>query len=200
MTEALAIFTRTPVLGRVKTRLQAELGAAGALAVHRRLAEETFVRMANCTADISLWVTEHSDETQDWHEQTGWPVHLQRGSDLGERMHHVLDHLLSAGAERACLIGTDCPTLDAAYVANGFAALRRGDVVVGPAEDGGYGLIGVRRSLPELFDDMPWGTDAVLKETRSRCEARGLSCVYLDVVWDVDEPGDWERYLASLDA
>ena len=114
-----------------------------------------------------------------------------------------------AAALRQCLadgrdgivIGTDCPSVDAVYVARGFAALHRSDLVLGPAEDGGYGLVGISRrsagSLDAVFEGVDWGTDEVLAQTLDRAERCGLSVCLLETIWDVDSAADWARFLES---
>jgi len=193
---ALAIMARTPELNATKTRLQAELGAQVALAAHIRLVESTLQRMAKVQGvAISLWVTQTDNSTGAWQTFGGWPQYRQPDGDLGARMHGILCSLFARGADRVCLIGTDCPDIDAAYIEAAFAALESADVVIGPAEDGGYGLIGMNSPRAALFTDMPWGTADVLAATLARADAEHLRVRQLPVIWDVDTPDDWRRYL-----
>ena len=111
-------------------------------------------------------------------------------------MAHALADELAAGAERAILIGTDCPLMSANYVAQAEAALASADVVLGPAEDGGYVLIGCSRAVPEFFREIEWGAHQVLgnrPEVGFPGWAQGVSA---NTLWDVDRPEDWLRYLA----
>jgi glycosyltransferase A (GT-A) superfamily protein (DUF2064 family) len=101
------------------------------------------------------------------------------------------------GSRYCVLIGSDCPDIDADYVMAAFDALAAVDVVIGPAEDGGYGLIGLGRPAPELFEDMRWGDDQVLARTLERAERSGLSVVCLPEIYDVDRIEDWQRYRVS---
>jgi len=97
------------------------------------------------------------------------------------------------------IVGADCPTVDVAYVQQAVSALLAGaDVVVGPAIDGGYGLIGVSRETPEIFADMPWGSDKVLAQTLSRAAKAKHQLVQLAPLWDVDEAPDWSRFCAEF--
>ena len=124
----------------------------------------------------------------------GIPVELQQGSDLGERMHNALEAALLHG-EFALLIGTDCPALTVDYLDRACRALLDGaDVVLGPAEDGGYVLIGLRHCHRELFTDIPWSTDRVLDITRERLATQGCRAVELDTLWDLDRPEDLLRW------
>ena len=190
-------MTRAPIEGTVKTRLAAATGAAEALRVHmelltRTLAEATRARLA----PASLWVEgdprNHliSNLARDY----GLTVHAQRGADLGERMATVFDRV-PAHAEFCVVIGTDCPPLDAGYLQQACAALAAGsDLVLGPAEDGGYVLIGLRAPQPALFDAIPWGTDAVSGRTLAIARMLELDCHVLPVLWDLDRPEDLRRY------
>ena len=100
----------------------------------------------------------------------------------------------------ALLIGTDCPDIDLAYVADGFAALTRTDLVIGPVEDGGYGLIGATRQVVDkldgIFSGIAWSSPRVLAQTLERADARQISVSLLKTIWDVDTAEDWSRYLA----
>ncbi|MGB7542815.1 MAG: TIGR04282 family arsenosugar biosynthesis glycosyltransferase, partial [Burkholderiales bacterium] len=113
--------------------------------------------------------------------------------DLGERMQRALAAAL-ARSERAILVGSDIPALSAQYLRDADRSLAGGDdVVLGPAEDGGYVLIGLRRCDPELFREIPWGGPTVLAETRWRIARLGLRSRELPALWDVDRPEDLER-------
>lgn len=126
----------------------------------------------------------------------------QRGADLGERMSGALDDLLAAGHTGALVVGTDSPTLPMAYVAEGAQVLAGGaaDVVVGPAEDGGYYLIGVRRAQPALFSGIPWSTGGVMTGTVARARALGIRVHLLPTWFDVDTGSDLRRLRADLAA
>jgi len=119
----------------------------------------------------------------------------QVGADLGERMHHALGTAL-ARAPRAVLVGSDCPALDAAYIEEAFTALATADLVLGPALDGGYVLIGARRLDRRLFDGVPWGTGEVLAQTLARAAALHWEVALLAPLRDIDRPEDlaaWGR-------
>ena len=120
----------------------------------------------------------------------------QAAGDLGQRMRAALDAALQTGSHRVVLIGTDCPELDGHVVQTAFERLQEHDVVLGPANDGGYYLIGLRRSAPPLFDGIPWGTGDVLRATLRVAEAAGLSVMLLPRLSDVDCSEDlavWDR-------
>lgn len=196
----LCLFARAPELGRVKRRLAADLGPQAALDAHERLVREALQRLAGVPGlNTELWLAgSPAAALQRWPEAGDLPLRCQCGGDLGARMLHALRDSLQRDA-RALVVGTDCPSIDGAYVQGAAAALAHADVVLGPAEDGGYGLIGARRAVTEqldsLFRDMPWGTDRVRHVTLERCAAAGMRCVELERIWDVDTLADWRRYL-----
>jgi glycosyltransferase A (GT-A) superfamily protein (DUF2064 family) len=101
-----------------------------------------------------------------------------------------------ATAPFAIIVGTDCPTLSSDYVRQAVRELAQHDLVLGPAEDGGYGLIGLRRPVPELFTEMPWGSKAVTAETLTRARQQQLDVQLLSTLWDVDTEADWQRFVA----
>jgi rSAM/selenodomain-associated transferase 1 len=196
----LCLFARAPELGRVKRRLAAEIGPRAALEAHQRLVREALQRLTGVPGlSTELWLAGSVEvASQRWPEAGAVPLRAQCGGDLGARMHHALRDSLQRGT-RALVVGTDCPSIDAAYVRGAAAVLAHADVVLGPAEDGGYGLIGAHRAVAErlepLFRDMPWGTDRVRDTTLERCAAAGLRCIEQARVWDVDTLADWQRYL-----
>jgi hypothetical protein len=125
--------------------------------------------------------------------QLAAPVRLQRGADLGERMHHALRRALRRHAA-ALLMGADAPALKPREIARAARWLHGGaDVVLAPAEDGGYALIGVRRIAPEIFAKVQWGSERVLAQTCANLVRAGLRVRLLPTLWDVDRPEDLER-------
>jgi rSAM/selenodomain-associated transferase 1 len=193
----LCIFARAPELGRVKSRLAASVGDAAALAAHGRLVEDTLARLAHVpgiTARLCIAGDVNHGQVQAWSRAWQIGVAAQCSGDLGQRMDHALRQTL-ATCDRALLVGTDCPGVDAAYVTAAAQALVSTDLVLGPAADGGYGLIGLRSPQLPLFRDMPWGTDLVAQLTLERAAFLGLTVTVLQTIWDVDTEADWQRFL-----
>ena len=193
----LCIFARVPLPGRVKRRLAADLGEQGALQAHRHLVERTLRRCVNPGSHASeLWIAagpaDHPD-VRSWLAR--YPLTLQRqtGADLGARMWRALAAGLNTG-RHTIVVGADCPMLDVDYLRQAFNALESHDLVLGPAEDGGYGLVGLSRSLPEIFDEIPWGGREVLARTLARADKAGAGVRLLPQIYDVDCLADWERY------
>jgi rSAM/selenodomain-associated transferase 1 len=190
----LLIFAKAPIPGRSKTRLAGKLGARGAARLQARLTRHALrTAVRSRLAPLQLWCA--PDSTHGFfaacrrdHPLT---LHRQHGADLGRRMHHALTRALR-GSGSAVLIGSDCPALTPAVLNNAFAALRDGaDVVLVPALDGGYVLVGVRRSAARLFHAIGWGGARVLAQTRRRLRQLKLTCVELPALGDVDTPADF---------
>lgn len=195
-TVALGILARPPVPGACKTRLIPGLGAEGAAAVQAQLIAQT-LRLARASGLPTVLFTADDPAAPCWQAQAaGWPREPQPEGDLGTRMAAALARLL-ASAERALIIGTDCPALTPDHLATAAGLLEDADAVVLPAEDGGYVLMGARGRVPPLFHDIAWGQDSVLTATRTRAAAAGLLLAEGPTLWDVDTPVDWQRAIAA---
>jgi rSAM/selenodomain-associated transferase 1 len=197
------VFARAPQPGKAKTRLIPALGRAGAAALHRRLVRHTLRAAADARiGPVELWCTPDARDPffRESERRLGVSLHPQGGGDLGARMQRAFESVL-ARASRAILVGSDIPALSAQYLRDADQALVRGDeIVIGPAEDGGYVLIGLSHCDPELFRDIPWGGPEVRAETRRRIAALSWRSSELPVLWDVDRPEDLERLPEDLRA
>lgn len=195
---ALIIFARAPAPGRVKTRLASVLGDEATLALYRAFLADLGRRLGHDPRWQTRWVIEPTGEPFPDEIAEGLPVMEQRGGDLGERMRGAFVDALADGHEAVVLIGSDVPELAPERIAEAFAALERGrDLVLGPAFDGGYVLIGARR-VPEVFDGIRWGTSEVLAATIVRAEHLGLTVELLPASHDVDRIEDVERLARDL--
>jgi uncharacterized protein len=195
--EQLIIFVKAPRRGTVKTRLAASIGAAPALAVYRRLVavlREELKRLPN--VELRYSPDDAASEIAAW-LQPDWRSTPQGAGDLGQRMNAAFAEHFAAGAERVVIVGSDCPDVSAADIRTAWAALRSNDVMLGPATDGGYWLIGLRAPQPELFAHMPWSRSTVLKQTLERARELGLSVGLLRELSDVDTVEDWEAVKSS---
>ncbi|MGQ0652691.1 MAG: TIGR04282 family arsenosugar biosynthesis glycosyltransferase [Betaproteobacteria bacterium] len=182
------VFARAPLPGRVKTRLIAALGAWRAARLHMQLVRRALrtARAARC-GPVEL----HGSASHTLFRQETFRV--QRGADLGERMHRATSAALRRHAG-VILIGADCPELRPGDLRRAARLLRAGyQAVLAPAEDGGYALVALSRAQPELFRGVAWGTDAVWRQTVSRLQAAGTRWRALRRVWDVDRPEDLAR-------
>lgn len=187
------VFTRTPVPGRVKTRLIPAIGPERAANLHRAMLWRAVATAVDAgIGPVELWCSPSRDHPylRDIEREFDAALRIQSGADLGARMHRALTSKCGAGAG-AVLIGTDCPFLESADLQRAAQALRAGaDAVLGPAEDGGYYLIGVRRSRMQVFSGIDWGSARVLDATRERLEALGWQWHELTLRRDVDRPDD----------
>jgi rSAM/selenodomain-associated transferase 2/rSAM/selenodomain-associated transferase 1 len=184
------LFAKAPRPGRVKTRLAADTGAAAAARLYRVMGREVAdaLRSGPWRLVVAYTPAGALDEVRAWlGPELGYLA--QRGSDLGERMEDALARAL-ARAPRACLVGTDAPALDGKRVREALQALDDHDLVLGPAEDGGYYLLATSSPVPELFRRIPWSTGRVLAVTLERARALGLRTHLLPALRDVDTLAD----------
>jgi len=208
MKNHLIVFTRYPIPGTAKTRLIPALGAEGAADLQRQMTEHTLDAISSLISDeVLLQVRYEGGEESD---MKGWlgdaiPFVSQGEGDLGQRMNSAFTGSFKEGFEKAVVIGTDCPSLDSESVMEAFDLLKENTLVLGPATDGGYYLIGIRSDAPwwlyELvFENIPWGSDQVLNATVNALAETGLDLGLLDEKADVDEPEDlvhWEEVLST---
>ena len=181
----IIVFARAPVPGEAKTRLIPKLGAWRAARLHERLTRHALRTARLASGRVEL----HGTRRHSFFGRLGVAFRLQRGRDLGERMVHAL----SKARRPAILIGTDCPVLTSADLRRAARWLRGGcDAVLAPAEDGGYALIGLRRARKEFFEGILWGGPQVYADTVKRLA--GYRWRALRRVWDLDRPGDLERF------
>ena len=199
----LILFARFPIAGRVKTRLIPALGAEGAAALHRRLVLRTFrTAFALCRRqNVELEIQFDGGSEREMRHWLGdeWLCRQQSDGNLGQRMARAFENSFREGATGTVIIGSDCPTLTPEILAAAFRSLDRSPAVFGPATDGGYYLVGLSRFVPELFQNIPWGTKTVLARSREILEHTGIKPVLLDRLDDVDRPDDlpaWHSVLA----
>jgi uncharacterized protein len=194
---AVAVLAKAPVAGFVKTRLIPALGAEGAAALQERLIERAAATASEAAVGpVTLWITPATPHPVFTVLAARWqiPLAAQPDGDLGLRMLAAC----RAAAGPTIVIGTDCPALTPEHVWQAAQVLRDGaDVVVIPADDGGYVLIGSRRPQPGLFAGMTWSTDTVMLETRRRLARHGLTWREPARLWDVDRPEDLARLRAA---
>jgi len=202
--ESLGIFAKYPEPGRAKTRLIPALGPQGAAALHKQLVRHTLNGVGELLGlrevEAQIWTAGADPRAFADRFGTPLPCVAQRDGDLGQRMLAAFREMLRA-SRSGVIIGTDCPDLSAGLLDLAFEALHTADVVLGPASDGGYYLIGLKRPVPALFENVEWSTSTVLARTLERASALGLSVRLLPTLSDVDEPQDlavWERVRATM--
>ncbi|MEA5617085.1 TIGR04282 family arsenosugar biosynthesis glycosyltransferase [Cronbergia sp. UHCC 0137] len=196
--QQLIIFTRYPEPGKTKTRLIPALGEVGAADLQRQMTEQTIfeARELQKIFSISLEVRFVGGT---WELMQNWLgsdllYHDQGEGDLGSRLGRSLMAAFNQNAEQVVIIGSDCPGLNSQILAIAFEKLAVFDLVLGPALDGGYYLIGLRQPIPELFSNIDWGTDKVLQSTVDIAKTLNLSLFYLPPLADIDLPEDIEHW------
>ncbi|MGC1394887.1 MAG: TIGR04282 family arsenosugar biosynthesis glycosyltransferase [Coleofasciculaceae cyanobacterium] len=199
MKDCLIIFTRYPEPGKTKTRLIPVLGAEGAAKLQRQMTEQKLAEAKKLQAINSTFLEIHftggnQQLMQNWLGNLTYKQQSQ--GDIGCRMAAAFQAAFEAGMKRVILIGIDCPDLKAELMADAFQALNKHDLVLGPATDGGYYLIGLNYLVSELFIGITWSTAQVLEQTKNIIQKLELAVAYLPILSDIDRPED----LAVLDS
>lgn len=209
MSELIIQFAKWPEAGKVKTRLAKHIGDAAALAVHCQLLRQVWAQLKDYDqADFELWWDQQLVDSQlqtflhEHPDLVAEQTQYQRGSGLGERMLYALESGLEQ-YDKVIIVGSDCPSVTPSYVQQAFDSLQSADLVLGPAEDGGYVLIGAHRRCKNrlssiLMAEIPWGMAQVLAKTCAAAQRQDLAVSLLDMAWDVDELADYQRWLCEF--
>ncbi|MEK0441085.1 MAG: hypothetical protein RL403_63 [Bacteroidota bacterium] len=193
--EVVLVFQKNEVLGKVKTRLAASVGEKQALEIYLQLLDKTYLALRDISVSTITYFSEFIPDN---------PIHsaenklVQVGQDLGERMKNAFAGCFESGMQKVVLIGTDCPSLEGKHIIQAFEALDQSDLVLGPAKDGGYYLIGMKRRSDFLFEGIFWSTELVLSQTLALAAAQGIQTSLLPVLEDIDTLEDWERYCSQI--
>jgi hypothetical protein len=190
---SIAIMAKAPIPGAVKTRLIPSIGAHAAAVLQERLTERAAITaLAADIGPVTLWCTPDLAHGSFQNLAARVPIVLkqQPDGDLGIRMLGAI----AAMQGSVLVIGSDCPALTRDHLRTAAATLNDSDVVLIPAEDGGYVLIGARAAYPEVFSGIAWGTASVLQETRARISSLGLKSADLPALWDLDTEADLARF------
>jgi len=185
----LLIFVKNPQLGKVKTRLAQTVGNEQALAIYLQLLYHTQSISSQLMVNRAVYYSSFIDRADIWPE-TQFKKYEQTGTDLGERMKNAFATAFAEGFEKVVIIGSDCPQLTSTHIQQAFDMLSTRDAVIGPAEDGGYYLLGMNRLLPELFVNKAWSSAEVLPQTIADFERLQLSYYCLETLQDVDTEED----------
>lgn len=192
----LLIFTKSPVLGEVKTRLQPTYSTEQSLKIHKLLVKKVLELTKTLVGvDIELCCTPDRTTKYFLECENNYPIQLsnQYGADLGERMALSLSVALQT-YDKVVIIGTDCPELDEKYITNAFSELSDFDAVIGPAVDGGYVLLGLRKFSLDIFTGIKWGGDTVLIQTENAFDELSWTYKELGIMHDIDLPEDLQRH------
>lgn len=185
----LIIFVKNPVSGKVKTRLAAEIGDMKALAVYNFLLKYTHEITKGLPMDKAVYYSDFIDKNDLW-ENHFYQKFLQIETNLGERMEHAFDSGFSRGYKKIVIIGSDCFQLTQKHLETAFEVLESKQVAIGPAEDGGYYLLGMNTYYPKLFHNKNWSTASVFEDTLNDIKDLNLRYSLLDKLNDVDEKKD----------
>jgi len=195
--EILIIFTRYPEAGKTKTRMIPALGAEGAANLQRKMTEQTLLKVQQLPQLIEVHFAGGNLQLMQQWLGDNIIYQPQNQGDLGIKMQTAFARAFAAKMSKVVIIGIDCPELNSAILIEAFTALNHHDLVLGPAADGGYYLIGLTTLIPELFIGINWGTSQVLAQTKTLAENLNLKVNYLPILNDVDRPEDF-KFVISL--
>lgn len=198
MKDKLLIFVKHPASGKVKTRLAATIGDESALSVYKGLLNITEQITRNINAEREVHYGDQITK-EDVFASELFHKKLQIKGDLGEKMQAAFAESFQAGYERVVIIGSDCPLLEPSHIQACFDKLRDYDVVFGPATDGGYYLLGMRKPVLDLFVGINWSTPTVLRDSQEKLKKQKLTFVSLETLSDVDEEKDLPNYYTALE-
>ncbi len=193
MDKAIIIFAKNPVAGKVKTRLAKDIGDEAALKVYENLLTYTRNYCEALHADRFLYYTDFIDENDEWSSEK-FEKQLQTQGDLGEKMSAAFKEVFLKGYKKVLIIGTDCPGINASLITEAFHQLEENDICIGPAEDGGYYLLAMKKWHPFLFEDKSWSNPILLRETLDACRTNLQKVAQLKTLFDIDDINDLRRY------
>ncbi len=185
---ALIIFLRKPELGRVKTRLAKGIGDEKALLAYNLLSKKTFDITKNLKADIFPFFKPEKPENTFWNKDF---AQIQEGNDLGECMKNAFQLVFERNYKKVIIIGSDCYSLSSETLEKAFYSLQNHDFTIGPSEDGGYYLLGMKKLAPELFSDIEWSNEAVFQKTLDKIGDRSVHI--LETLNDIDTLEDLKK-------
>ncbi len=196
MKTCLIIFAKEPEAGRVKTRLTGYIDNDKIVDLYKGFIKKTIDMANKIESDRKILAYDYFGEPEFLNSvKDEFSFFEQDGSDLGEKMHNAFLYAERSGSDATVIIGTDSPDLPFEYINDAFLRLSEKDVVIGPAIDGGYYLIGVRKPDPDIFKDVEWSSNKVLGRTLKNIKNAGKVVSLLDEWYDIDTPEDLERYL-----
>ena len=189
--KALIVFTRNPELGECKTRLAKTVGDESALKIYKHLLQHTADVSKSVKADRFVFYSETINENDIW-ESSHFKKKLQQGENLGQRMHNAFSELFQSGYENVCIIGSDLLDLNAELIETAYEKLNDHDIVIGPAEDGGYYLLAMTKMHSSVFENKDWGTETVRAATLK--DLQNNTVLLLKELNDIDTFDDMKHY------
>lgn len=202
MNTCLSLFVKNPVPGEVKTRLTLRLSPEKAAKLYEAFLIDLVNSLSStrCDEKVICFSPPDAEVALSSLLKGSFLYRPQRGDELGERMNENFNWTFARGADRSIIVGSDSPTLPPSYVEEAFEVLQSHSAVLGPSFDGGYYLIGLSQPCPELFQNIDWSTDHVLRQTLARMELRGIRFYLLPPWYDVDTPDQFNFLRAHLRA
>ena len=189
MKQLLIVFIKNPILGKVKTRLAASLGDQKALRVYKKLLDHTLRITGNLEYDKIVYYSDFVPEQDEW-LSAGFKQGLQIGQDLGQKMENAFEEGFRTGYSRILIIGSDCFELTSYHISKAFDNLENSNVVLGPATDGGYYLLGITELFENVFENKKWSTDSVLRDTIKNLTDSNIKFNLLEQLNDIDTESD----------
>jgi rSAM/selenodomain-associated transferase 1 len=195
--EKLVIFAKAPRLGQVKSRLAADIGPEAALVAYHNILLRLFNSLATVdSVEICHTPANAGPELAHFAVNKVWRTAQQVEGDLGQKLAAAFGDAFAQGYSRVVIIGSDCPYVTIHDISDAFKSLQEKPLVLGPATDGGYWLIGLNRMVEELFEKMPWSSDLLLEKTVEKARDLDMPFQLLRELRDIDEMPDWQHYLA----
>jgi len=202
MKRGLIIFIKNPVLGKAKTRLAATVGDNKALEVYHDLLNHTRKVALAVNADRLLFYSDSVDNNDQW-SLDDFKKYLQADGDLGDKLKQAFAQGFENGYDQLVVVGSDCPVLSAAHIEKAFEDMSKSEdssaskVVIGPSQDGGYYLLGMRKYYYHIFENKPWSTEKLFKSTVAELEERKVRFSLLEELYDIDTEEDLKKWTAS---
>ncbi|MBN3582091.1 TIGR04282 family arsenosugar biosynthesis glycosyltransferase [Algoriphagus aestuarii] len=192
MRKGIIIFQKNAQLGKVKTRLAAGVGEEQALEIYKGLISVTYAQVSKLKCKKLLYFSEFVDNP-DQKEDESYSFHVQSDGDLGQKMASAFQEQFQKGCDKLLIIGTDCPGLTSEILEEAFEKLDHDEVVIGPANDGGYYLLGMKTFIPGLFQKIPWSSEKVLSLSKKVLDFHSITYSLLPTLIDVDTLEDWKK-------
>jgi uncharacterized protein len=186
----LIVMMKNPIKGKVKTRLAATIGDEKALEIYLDLVNHTEqVCSVVSFCEKAIYYSDFIDQNSTWNDRN-YQKHLQKGESLGERLHFAFNESFKVGYNKVLVIGTDCFEISPRIIQQAYDELDENEVVIGPARDGGYYLLGMRQFYSDLFSNIKWSTEWVLTQTLDKLKTANLHYTLLPVLSDIDREQD----------
>ena len=189
----LMVFIKNPLPGKVKTRLAKTIGHEKALHVYQLLLDYTLMVAKSITADKAVFYSDYIDANDIW-KRNNFLQFVQKGTELGDKMANAFIEAFTMGYKKVVIIGSDCFELNAGIISDAFKILGENEIALGPAKDGGYYLLGMKKYHEQLFKNKTWSTENVLRDTLQDLSNLNLTFKQLPILSDIDEEKDLDKY------